>query len=216
MRKLDKTIKFALEYKNWYESNSSHPYSSKHPFRIDILSELLIIQNGLCAYTEYRLVDENEIAAFAAGFRNGKQTISITTGHFVHLEHFDSKKKHSNAWLWGNLFAVFGPINEEKNHLEKKYGIDEILKPDLASYNPIELLAYNKFLHIFFANPLLDDEVAQRVQTMIMVLGMNHPFMKMKREQYLNRVIKIAEKEGIQPRIHQFPTAFALISQMQA
>jgi hypothetical protein len=216
MRRLDKTIRFATKYKEWYSENANQAYSSTNPFRKDLLAELLIIQNGLCAYTEYRLVSESDISAMESGFSNGKQTTSLTTGHFVHLEHFDSTMKPSDPWLWENLFAVFGPINEEKNHLEKRNGIDEILKPDLESYEPADLLSYQKTHHVFIAHPRLDPQVADRVNRMILVLGLNNPFIKMKREQYLNREIKIAEKEGTLPQIHQFPTAFAFLTQNQA
>ncbi|MBL0015715.1 MAG: hypothetical protein IPP17_04575 [Bacteroidetes bacterium] len=129
MRSLDKQLRFAQAYRLWQNENPSHPYdSSKNPFHKDVLTELLILQDGLCAYTEFRLVSKEQLDAYQSGFISGKQTVAPQTKAMAPAER-------------ENFFAVFGPINEDKGS-----AVDPLMKPDREGCP--ELLEYEKFFFI--------------------------------------------------------------------
>jgi len=212
MRKLNKTISLSTEYSKWYAQNKTKEYkSSSDPYYYDVLYELLIIQEGLCAYTEYRLVEEQLLEKLKNGFKNGKYSTDFKPQIPAQIEHFSKAKKQLYGWDWDNLFAVFGDINLKKNHLENEYGIDDILKPDNSDYEPFKYLMYDKLLHIFFPNSKLDKALKDRVSNMIIVLGLNNDFIKMKRKEYLK---SIKEKEYYLDKkqtINQFFTAYCMM-----
>ncbi len=209
MRKLDKQLKLATEFKKWYADNKIHAYnSSNDKYYYDVLYELLIIQEGLCAYTEYRLIDENLLSELKTGFVNGKYSINLKPNVPAHLEHFDSSLKESNGWDWSNFFAVFSAVNTKKGTLKT----DVILKPDSKNYNPELYLAYDNDLHFFYANLELDKPIQDKVNAMITILGLNNDFIKMKREDYLNDISTLEYYTSLKQTINQFHTAYNLIS----
>lgn len=212
MRKLNKEISLATEYKEWFTKNKNHLYnSSANDYYYDVLYELLIIQNGVCAYTEYRLIDEDILIELKKGFVNGKYTIHLKPSTPAHLEHFNKLKKKISTWDWDNFFAVFEHVNFKKNHLEDKLGINNILKPDLDSYDPIKYLKYDKDLHMFYPDLKLSVGEQGKVKNMITVLGLNNDFIKMKRKEYLNTIILIEYYTEEKQTISQFYTAYSMI-----
>lgn len=211
MRKLNKTLSLSTEFSNWYAKNKSKEYNSTRLFYYDVLYELLIIQDGLCAYTEFRLIDESSLEKFKVGFKKGKYSIDFFPDIPAQIEHFSKEKKKNSGWDWDNLFAVFNDVNLQKNHLENKYGIDDILKPDRLEYNPSEYIMYNKSLHIFLPNSNLNKSLQDKVANMIIVLGLNNDFIKMKRREYLS---EIKDKEYYLDKkqsVNQFFTAYSMI-----
>lgn len=209
MKKLNKTISFATEFAKWYADHQTSKYnSSNNEFYSDVLYELLIIQEGLCAYTEYRLVDESILKTIKKGFANGKYNSNYRPQIPAQIEHFSKQGKLESGWNWDNLFAAFTDINLKKNKLEDKYGINEILKPDSPEYSPSKYLRYDAVEHIF--TPLLSSDHSdyQKVFDMIIVLGLNNDFIKMKRREYLEQVKFNEEILGKEQAVHQFHTAY--------
>ncbi len=213
MRKLDKKIQFSEAYKNWQEAYPDHAYdSSKNPFYKDVMTELLIVQDGLCAYTEFRLVDRAQLEIYKQGFVEGKLTLDPGTKAMAHLEHFDPKVKESQAWHWGNLFAVFGPINEDKG----TKAIDPLMKPDRDGYDPAELLTYDSELHFFYPNRNRSLEEQEIIRRMILVLGINNPTIMLHRRKELVTALRKHRWLGEKVEVDQFPTAFAFLTQKHA
>lgn len=207
MKKLSKKLSLAAEFKKWYDKNKAYEYdSTKNDFYYDVLYELLIIQDGLCAYTEYRLIDEKILEKIKKGFVNGKYTLAVKPDLSADLEHFDSDHKKISAWDWSNLFAVYGKVNSKKGTKP----VDKILKPDLNDYSPEKFLLYDSSAHMFYANSKLPSEKRIKVNKMILVLGLNHDHIKMKRKDYLSLIKTIEEYKGKQP-INQFHTAYSMI-----
>ena len=66
--------------------------------------------------------------------------------------------------------------------------VNTILKSDLESYDPIELLDYDYDLNLFLPNKELSNEDFERVKVMITCLGLNNAFVKMNRENYYNEL----------------------------
>lgn len=212
MRKLNKILSLSTNYKKWYAKNKTKEYkSSNDPFYYDVLYELLIIQDGLCAYTELRLIDEKLLKKIKAGFNNGKYSIDYFPQTPAHIEHFSKKEKQQSGWDWNNLFAVDGHINHEKNKFENKYGIDNILKPDTSSYYPTLYLMYDTWEHIFFPHSNLKKPLYDRVFNMIMVLGLNNDFIKMQRREYLKSISEMEYYSGKKQTINQFFTSYSMI-----
>jgi len=211
MKKVNKTISHATEFKKWFAKNKTKEYySSRYPY-YDVLYELLIIQNGLCAYTELRLVSEENLETLKNGFEKGKYSIDFKPQIPAQIEHFSKENKKISGWNFENLFAVFGSLNLDKNKLEDKFGIDNILKPDSEDYLPEKYLLYDKDLHLFFPNSKLDFETQNRIKNMIIVLGLNNDFIKMKRSDYLKE-IKLKENYfEIKQSINQFFTAYEMM-----
>jgi hypothetical protein len=76
MKKLNKQIALATEYQAWFPKRSTRVYnSSTNKYYHDVLYELLIIQSGLCAYTEFRLVSVENLEFIKGCFLNGKLNI---------------------------------------------------------------------------------------------------------------------------------------------
>jgi hypothetical protein len=64
MQKIDKSKKVATAYHTWLKSlknKKQPPYSATFRFYKDVLMNLLICQNGLCAYTEMSLLSEADL-----------------------------------------------------------------------------------------------------------------------------------------------------------
>lgn len=212
MRKLNKTLSLSTEFSKWYAKNKSKEYNStSNNFYYDVLYELLIIQDGLCAYTEFRLIDEPSLEMIKTGYKKGKYSADFFPDIPAQIEHFSKQEKKKSGWDWKNLFAVFVQINLQKNHLENKYGIEEILKPDNAEYDHLKYLMYNKSLHIFYPNTSLNKLLQEKVANMIIVLGLNNDFIKMKRREYLSAIKDKEYYLDKKQSINQFLTAYSML-----
>lgn len=208
MRSLDKKIQFAKAYQSWQAENPNHVYdSSRNPFHKDVLTELLILQDGLCAYTEFRIVSKDQLDDFRKGFIDGKQTIGPGTKAMAHLDHFDNTQKDKQGWSWDNFFAVFGPINEDKG----SKSADPLMKPDRPGYDPAELLEYDEEVHYFFPSTKMSAVDQERIKAMILTLGLNNPTITIHRRKELTEAIRREKWYGKPAEVDQFPTAFAMI-----
>jgi transcriptional regulator of met regulon len=218
MQKIDKSKKVATAYHTWLKSlknKKQPPNSATFRFYKDVLMNLLICQNGLCAYTEMRLLSEADLKKAQKDFKNGRYT-GLLRDMPSDIEHFDSRLKENYGWKWDNLFAVFSTINqkvkrrEEQKLLDNGESVHEILKPDTKNYDPLVLLKYNSKENIFYPNTeeLTASEIKQ-VQEMIICLGLNNGYIKMKRGDYLSE-LATREKFGETVTPNQFITAWTM------
>ena len=217
MRKLDKTKILSTEYKKWEESftqnSENHPEynSTKNDFYTDIFTNLLNIQDGLCAYTEIPLCDPEKVKdEFWEKGKFYKQNLKVKP--FCkggNLDHFDPELKKTKSWLWDNFFFIDTDVNNDKG-IKK---VDNFLKPDLPDYDEFKLLEYDINKHIFIANTSLDQKTQKRVNNMIEILGIN--LVKDIRQPYLDEKIEditIGQtKIWKNTTVYQFPTAFEMI-----
>lgn len=172
MQKIDKSNIRSTIYKEWLENlNSDHPkYSSSHKFVKDIKMSLLACQNGLCAYTEELLCDRALLSE--DNWINGEYVGDLNNQNLVNgdLEHFDCTLKEKHAYLWDNLFMVNSNIN---CRVKGTKPVDNILKPDLCTYDPYHYLQFDDENNMFIANQNLPNDEKTRVEEMITILGIN-------------------------------------------
>jgi hypothetical protein len=216
MKKIDKSKKIASVYHVWLKNlkNKKQPaYDASFRFYKDVLFNLLICQNGLCAYTEIRLLSDEDVKKTQKDFKKGRYTGLLKDFPFD-IEHFDSRLKENYGWKWDNLFAVFSVINqkvkrrEEQKLLDKGSSVHEILKPDKSAYDPVVLLKYDVIENIFYPNTAnLNATEITEVQEMIICLGLNSGFIKMKRGEYLAE-LGMRQNFGETVSPHQFITAW--------
>jgi hypothetical protein len=221
MRKIDKSEILATEYAQWVagfdKNNQDHPkYSSSHKYYKDVLVSLLYCQKGLCAYTETFIANEKRYGPHK--FTNGRYIISSSKSNSksenkensfsAQLDHFDPSLKTTKGWRWENFFAVSDKVNTSK----LRASVDEILKPDSPDYNPYKLLAYDRKEGLFYANPkITDEQLVERIENMIGVLGLNLGTVKDLRRAYLEPKLKRLERgQDIEP-VFQYFTAFEMI-----
>ncbi len=214
MKKITKTIEFATKYKAWLDekenNNLTHGVygSSDDPYYHDVLYELLICQNGLCAYTEHKLLDLEQIELLKSCFIDGKYNKNKYKPETpVQLEHFDATLKCIKCWLWSNLFAVFSVVNVRTVKGTKP--TDTILKPDMPEYETSNLLTYKRKEHKFFPNPDLSFGEAEKVDEMIKTLGLNYGYIVTLRKDYLENVL-IQHSQNTPQTVYQFFTAFEM------
>jgi hypothetical protein len=210
MQKINKSKILSTVYKNWEEAleneQKDHPqYDSSHRFYTDVIMNLYHIQNGLCAYTEKKIL-ASEYTYTEGNWENGKYK-SDKPRHIGELEHFDPKLKTQQAWLWDNLFMVLNKVNHEKSNITT----DIILKPDHENYDPYEVLDYDFDKHIFFANVKngkFNQSEIDRINNMINVLGLD--FVKDWRKKYILERIKAIEI-GLEPDpVEEYITAYEI------
>lgn len=212
MRKIDKRVCIATEYEKWVNNLTKIPiYRADYKYYKDIFMALLYCQNGLCAYTEMRLVESEVLQELLTSFNANGKFEGERPECDADVEHFDSSKKTVNGWDWHNLFVVYDSINRNvKRVREPERGIDEILKPDSSDYEPFRLLSYDANKHIFYANEELNDQNScEKIENMIYVLGLNYASVKLRRKEYLEI---LWEKQQINASIlpHQFVTAYEM------
>jgi hypothetical protein len=181
MQKIDKTNRLSANYEKWEkdleDNNKPHDKytSSNHRFYYDIVMNLLYCQNGLCAYTEVSLCDEDEYKA--TNWINGAYHKTWRDAPYDgQLEHFDeslkSKKNDEQGkkdWLWDNLFMVETNVNLKKS----THKVNSIFKPDQPDYSPDKYLTYSKVLHKFLPKDDLSESLKQEVNAMLVILGIN-------------------------------------------
>lgn len=219
MRKLTKTISYCKEYEKWeiaFGVKNHDEYNSSGKYQKDIIAELLIIQDGLCAYTEYRLMSKAHVEALKTKFTSDKFTGEIKD-YPIDLEHFDSTLKKQYGWKWSNFFAVNTTINqkvkrrEETDLIKQGKSVHNIMKPDLNLYNPLVILDYDEDLDIFIPHSRLDKTDFQKVKEMIICLGLNTAYIKDKRTVYYNE-IRFLQSIGETISLNQFYTGWEIIS----
>ena len=210
MRKIDKSKILSTVYKKWEEAlennQEDHPqYESTHRFYTDVVMNLYHIQDGLCAYTEKKILASEDNYTDDRWVKGKCKTVK--PNHLGQLEHFDPKLKNKQSWLWSNLFMVLNEVN----HRKSDKATDLILKPDNPNYDPYELLDYDFDKHIFFANVKsgkLNQSEIDRINNMIDVLGIN--FVKDWRKKYVSERIK-ALQFGLDPDpAEEYMTAFEI------
>jgi len=176
---------------------------------MDVLVSLLYCQKGLCAYTEILIARENRCSPILFNKKGRYLKRDEELGFSAQLDHFDSDLKDKKGWDGDNFFAVSDKINIIKSDKP----VDNILKPDLPDYDPYKLLAYDEQEHIFYVNPDIENEnMIQRIQYMIKVLGLNYGTIKDMRTEYLNEKMELVEL-GIEKEAYQFVTAFEMIKE---
>jgi hypothetical protein len=204
MRKIDKTEVLATAYKAWesnIKSGDPHPKynSSGGPFYYDIIANLVWVQKGLCAYTEYQMQGHEHTAP--GKWANGKFDKFSFAGQ---LDHYDPELKTTQAWLWDNFFLVKGSIKP-----------NGLLKPDKKDFEPAFYLEYDVNTHLFYPNRNRTVTEQLAIKHDIETLGLNWDPIKTRRESYLNKKIR-AVKYGQQTyndtftELYQFFTAFEL------
>lgn len=216
MRALDKKKCKAKEYFNWQAAKPRKYYSS-NKYYYDVLVSLLLCQGGVCAYSEIRLIDQEDLKSYNKKFdKNGKYTGNNPSVP-AHIEHFNSQLKDVNGFKWDNLFAVFGPLNttikrvRENEFIEKnKIAISDIIKPDRKGYNHKSFLSYDLNDHCFYPSVLLSDKDFSLVEEMIYVLGLNWDYLRMNRKEYLFPIL-LKHNAGEKVKVNQFYSAFDLI-----
>ena len=217
MKALNKICNKATAYKTWIDNlckcnKDCTSYYSSHKYCKDIKANLLLVQNGVCAYTEIQLDDISDF-----NDRDWENGVYIGNAQFQgHLDHFDSSKRHlgKESWLWENFFFVNPTINVVK----KDEIVYDILKPDRAHYNPNDFIDYNIELNIFIVSDhITDDGIREQVAHMIdNVLCLNRGFIHRMRKEYLGDVFAeyyagITDIDDLEiTHVKQFFTAFEM------
>lgn len=214
MRKIDKSHIISTKYKEWESSlQGNHPNytSSNHRFYYDIVMSLFYCQSGVCAYTEVLLCVDDFYSVNC--WKDGKY-IFENPQFFGALDHFDPTLKVNKAWLWDNLFMVQKDINDKH---KRELPVDTILKPDSVDYDPFVLMEYDEISHIFFANVNQEESLQERINKMILTLGLNHSTIIRKRKRHLESIFEkidfISTWQEEENKNHQFFTALAMFKQ---
>ncbi len=213
MRKIDKTKILSTNYKTWEEdierSGNDHPNyissATRREHYIDVVMNLLHIQEGLCAYTEMSLCSNDQFSEENWEDGNYSDRNPQILGQ---LDHFNPELKATKGWLWDNFFFIESDINTK---VKGKQTVDDVLKPDRLDYDENELFEYDSRNHIFIANTDLAEDLQERINVMILKLGINFDPVIDKRKEYLNDKLKM-KKFGLDFDINQFPTAFKMCS----
>ncbi len=212
MKKINKNC-IAEAYMEWIDSqNKTGIYpkydSTDNKYYNDVFIALLYAQGGLCAYTEYCILDSDKLKERINFFDDQKKYKGKRPECQGDIEHFDSSLKKINAWQWDNLFVVDTYINMRiKRKRENERGINSVLKPDNQEYNPFDYLEYDIGEHEFYVNRNIeDDTLSMQIQDMLYVLGINCGEIKKRRREYLAPILE-KWKLGEESVISQFYTA---------
>ncbi|MFK7796931.1 MAG: hypothetical protein AB8E82_05720 [Aureispira sp.] len=218
MRKIDKTCALSTAYLKWQANlGKTAPYpkynSSNNEYYLDIVTQLLYCQRGLCAYTEQFLAEKEVYnpSHWAKGrYQSPKPEFE------GQLEHFDESKKAKKAdkhgiadWEWDNFFLVADVINTK---VKGTKAVDNILKPDAVNYDPLTKLAYNPATHRYSPHTDLSPQDHQRVKFMIKTLGLNFGPVIRKRREILKYALKKNQDLTSSEILYegQFPTAYSM------
>lgn len=190
----------------------AHPKydSSGGEYYRDIMMQLYLCQDGLCAYTEQSLCPP--VVYAVTNWKDGRYTAEMPAKRPLgSLDHFDPTLKATQAWLWSNFFMVNFEVNSSK--IKGSKAVDPILKPDRGGYDPFELLEYDMRLHIFRPNEKLDSADFEKVGNMINVLGINH--IDEDRKDLLNKTLRLVYTcewtwDKAEAETRQFPTALKM------
>lgn len=213
MRFVDKRINRATEYEAWLNSlgRKKHPKYSSSSFRYyyAIIFDLLLCQQGLCAYTEKFLTNIHEIDN---EIWNGNQCKPFKFAG--QLDHYDPKLKESEGWLWDNFFVADTDVNTKNKRQISPLGI---LKPDVAGFSASNFLQYDLKQHIFIPKITLTAAERKNIRHDLYALGVNFEPIIQLRKKYLNpylQKIKYSQLTVDQAKVEliQFFTAFDMAS----
>ena len=210
MRKIDKSLELATEYKIWLETlqKDGHPSytSSLHQHYYSIVANLLHVQKGLCAYTEMALCSPEDVAE--KKWENGTFKKFDFMGQ---LDHYNPTLKKKNGWLWENFFMIHTDINIKK----KRSNVAQILKPDRVDFNVKNYLSYNEKQDYFFPKSDLPNNEQQTLLNDIDYLGLNHNSIVYHRKMTLKPIIEKIKYGALTPaeaekELFQFFTAYEM------
>jgi len=213
MRKIDKRDILATQYKKWLDNlleDADHPKynSSKSKYYYDIIANLIWIQKGLCAYTEYFMQDYQQYRD--ANWTGGVFPEFAFAGE---LDHYYPHLKENRGWLWDNFFLIDADVNSKKVKGSKvPFGI---LKPDKIDFDPFYYLEYDISNHLFL--PSNERGIDEQLDILhdLKVLGLNWQPTVERRANYLNPIINdvrygVLTYDDAYGRLYQFFTAFEL------
>jgi len=214
MQPLDKTQILATQYKNWQDNltatKTNHPAynSSGGQFYYDIISNLIWLQKGLCAYSEFKL--QAYVKCGAEFWINGVFPKFTFAGE---LDHYDPTLKTNQAWLWDNFFLIDSDVNSKKVKGSKQP--KGLLKPDKEGFSPAYFLEYDISNHLFIPNKDREFDEQALIKHDLDTLGLNWQPTVERRATYLNDIIidvkyGITTFEAAEQQLYQFFTAFKL------
>ncbi len=213
MRKIDKTEILAVKYKEWQDNfpiTESHPKynSSAGQFYYDIIANLIWVQKGLCAYTEYMMQDFEKCNP--ANWEDNRFKQFSFAGE---LDHYDPTLKNNQAWLWDNFFLIDSDVNSKKVKGTKKP--NSLLKPDNPGFDPSYYLEYDVSIHEFIPSRIRTFNEQSSILHDINTLGLNWQPTVERRAKYLNELINDVKYGAVtfeksKSGLYQFFTAFEL------
>ncbi len=229
MRKINKINTLATVFATAIQPQKYN--STNFEFYYDVYFSLLYCQEGLCAYTEKRLLFKTQ-EEIEQVFENGEYSYKIEdkkikfTEVFGDLEHFNQTLKETQPWAWDNLFVVYSAVNQNikrieepkfrKKCLKEKWNFTEtmlLLKPDLHDYQWDKYLEYNSADHIFVAKIDLEEDLAEKIESVLKVLGINCEPIRQERIAKIETWLSLIKK-GENPVPNEFPTAFEFCLQI--
>ncbi|MDR3695774.1 hypothetical protein [Mucilaginibacter sp.] len=218
MRKITKVCSYSTKYYTWLQGlgASDHvEYTAAFRFYWDVVMNLFYCQEGLCAYTEKKLCPKHFYSADK--WDNGKYQ---RRNYYPkkpkvkgELEHFDTKLKPKQGWLWTNLFMVDSDINSKgKGMLE----IDPILKPDAPNYDEFLLFDYDLDKNIFLAKSVLPIADKNKINPVLDNI-INFDSVIEERRLFFAPLLKLVEfgKSWNNITVEQFPTSFELVKRQK-
>ena len=213
MRSIDKTAILAKAYKKWEEgfaAGEHHPpyNSSSGKFYYDIIANLIWVQKGLCAYTEFMMQDFEKCRS--------EKWVNDSYGKFDfagELDHYNPLLKETEGWLWDNFFLIDADVNSKKVKGAKEP--KGILKPDKPGFDPAYYLEYDVANHLFIPNRERLPEEQIIILDDLNCLGLNWQPTVERRGKYLNEYISdvkygVITFEEANKKLMQFFTAFDL------
>ncbi len=220
MQRIDKSNNLSTKYKEWVDAfeekgeNHDEYNSSNNKFYKDVKFDLLRCQNGLCAFTEMRLCNTDFLTDDY--WKDGRyQYVKGKTEADGQIEHFDSTLKKTQGWLWNNLFVSDSGTNNRK----RTNSIDNILKPDLDDYDPLERMEFDIDDNVYIAHTQnYSEDEQKRINEMIKTLGINYPgAVWTRRKRFLNKVKKEIELGVFELSEYidtEFPTVVRVLDQL--
>ena len=166
-------IKF-FEYIQKYQKDNNDKYpkynSSNSKYYKDVFFNLLICQQGVCAYTEIAidLFYSEKKNLWEDGKYIGEKIIS--DGEIEHYKARSRCVKQECDWEWDNLFLVSKHVNQAKSNKS----VYDFMSPNNKNYSPEKYLSYNFERHNFFPNPNIDEQTAIKVNQTIEKLCLNN------------------------------------------
>ena len=214
-----KNNKLATEFFEYIEkykkdNNGKYPeYSSSNKYYNDVYINLLICQNGLCAYSEMFIYEYYEKCQKNDYWKNGRYVgEKLKIG--ADIEHFLAKSLCNLEcdWKWSNLFLVDTKINRD---IKKNKPVYAFMRPDNPEYDPLKYLVYDIEMNFFVPKYTLDKETRVQVKEMLKTLGINSDGVwakrKSKLQQYLeNAILEDKNFASLKKEVKEFYTAFVL------
>ncbi len=213
MKKIDKKLDIATSYKRWLDSinkpDKRYPAytSSNNRYYYDIIANLLWVQQGLCAYTEMYLINKNTVSKDK--WVKGEFKKFEFLGQ---LDHFDATLKDKKGWEWDNFFVVHSDVNVKR---KRDKGVNGIIKPDKATYDPFYFLEYEFKQHHFLPNRNRTIAEQKLILEDINTLGLNFQPIIDYRIEYIKPIIDdvqlgVLSITNARKKLNKFYTAFEM------